>query len=94
LGDVCREWCCRAAVFGDVQVVVMQVDFVACFCLFVFKLLRFALLFHLFSTFEFGIWIMVGRVFGQVKVSALVVHELRGALMICVGSLVDRSLLI
>jgi hypothetical protein len=43
---------------------------------------------------EFGIWIMVGQVFVQVKVSVLVIRELRGALMICVGSLVGRSLLI
>ncbi|AET04031.1 transmembrane protein, putative [Medicago truncatula] len=28
---VCREWWCRAAAFGDVQVVVMEDDFVACF---------------------------------------------------------------
>ena len=33
-----------------VQVVVMHVDFVACFDLFVFELVRFALLFHLFSS--------------------------------------------
>jgi hypothetical protein len=33
-----------------VQVVVMQVNFVACFDLFVFELVRFALLFHLFSS--------------------------------------------
>jgi len=42
----------------------------------------------------FGIGFLVGRVFGQVKVSALVVRELSGALLTCVGSLVDRSLLI
>ncbi|RHN45664.1 hypothetical protein MtrunA17_Chr7g0233791 [Medicago truncatula] len=28
---VCREWCCRAAAFGDVQVVVMEDVFVAYF---------------------------------------------------------------
>jgi len=33
-----------------VQVVVMQVDFVSCFDLFVFELVHFALLFHLFSS--------------------------------------------
>jgi len=34
MGDVCREWCCRAVVFVDV-LVVMQVDFVlvlVCLC--------------------------------------------------------------
>ena len=60
---------------GSIQVVVMQVDLVACFDLFVFMLVRFALLFHLFSVF--GFW---HRVFGEVKVSALVVRELRGCL--------------
>jgi len=43
---------------------------------------------------NFGIGLLVGRVFGHVKVSALVVRELRGAFLTCVGSLVDRSLLI
>jgi len=43
---------------------------------------------------ESDIWLLVGQVFGQVKVSALVVRELRGALMTYVGSLVGRSLLI
>jgi len=32
-----------------------------------------------FLSYEFGIWYMVGRVFGSVQVSALVVRELRGA---------------
>jgi len=68
-------------------VVVMQVGFVACSDLSLFELIHFALLLHLFFVLEFGIWIMVGRVFGQVKVSALVVRVLRGALMICVGVL-------
>jgi len=36
----------------------------------------------------------VGRVFGQVKVFAMVVRELRGAFLTYVGSLVGRSLLI
>jgi len=43
---------------------------------------------------DFGIGFLVGRVFGQVRVSALVVRELRGAFLSCVGSLVGRSLLI
>jgi len=43
---------------------------------------------------ESDIWLLVGQVFGQVKVSALVVRELRGALMTYVGSLMGRSLLI
>jgi len=41
---------------GVVQVVVMQVDFVACFGLFMFELIRFALLFHLFYVLR--IWRM------------------------------------
>jgi len=44
------------------------------------------------SPLDFGIGLLVGRVFGQVKVSALVVRELMGAILTCVGSLVDRSL--
>jgi len=56
---------------------------VACFDLFMFELVRFTLLFRLFSIF--GFW---HRVFGQVKVSALVVRELKGAFLTCVGSLV------
>jgi len=36
----------------------------------------------------------VGRGFGQVKVCALVVRELRGAFLPCAGSLVGQSLLI
>ena len=43
---------------------------------------------------DFGIGFLVGRGFGQVKMSALVVRELRGAFLTCVESLVDRSLLI
>jgi len=43
---------------------------------------------------DFGIGFLVGRGFGQVKVFALVVRELRGAFLTCVGSLVGRSLLI
>ena len=43
---------------------------------------------------DFGIGLLVGRGFGQVKVFALVVRELRGAFLTCVGSLVGRSLLI
>ncbi|AET04591.1 transmembrane protein, putative [Medicago truncatula] len=39
-------------------------------------------------------WLLVGRVFGQVKVFALVVRELRGAFLTYVGSLVGQSLLI
>jgi len=42
--DVCRS----------IQVVVMQVDLVACFDLFVFELVRFALLSRLF--YVFGFW--------------------------------------
>lgn len=64
------------------------------FYLFVFELVHFVLLFHLSLSLEFGIRLLVGRVFGQVKVSALMVRELRGALLNCVRSLVDRSLLI
>jgi hypothetical protein len=41
-------------VHRSIQVVVMQVDLVACFDLFVFELVRFALLFCLFSVF--GLW--------------------------------------
>jgi len=59
------------------------------FWLFVFELVRFALL-----SLDFGIGLLVGRVFGHVKVSALVVCELRSAFLTCVGSLVGRSLLI
>jgi len=43
---------------------------------------------------DFGIKLLAGRFFGQVKVSALVVRELRGAFLTCVGILVGRSLLI
>jgi len=72
----------------------MQVDLVACFDWFVFELfpLRYCSAFSL--SLDFGIRLLVGRVFGQVKVSALVVRELRGAFLTCVGSLVGRSLLI
>jgi len=37
---------------------------------------------------DFGIGLLVGRGFGQVKVSAMVVRELRSAFLTCVGSLV------
>jgi len=57
-------------------------------------MVHFALLFSLFSVFDFGIGLLVGRIFGQVKVSALVVRELRGAFLTSVKSLVGRSLLI
>jgi len=43
---------------------------------------------------DFGIGLLVGRVFGHGKVSALVVRESRGAFLTCVESLVGRSLLI
>jgi xanthosine utilization system XapX-like protein len=43
---------------------------------------------------DFGIGLLVGRVFGHVKVSVSVVRELKGAFLTCVGSLVGRSLLI
>ncbi|AES72364.1 transmembrane protein, putative [Medicago truncatula] len=88
---------CQAEGWGvrrSIHVVVMQVDLVACFDLFVFELVHFALLFRLFAVFDFGIELLVGRVFGQVKVSALVVRELRGAFLTSVWSLVGRSLLI
>jgi len=42
----------------------------------------------------FVIGFLVGRGFGQVKVCALVVRELRGAFLPCAGSLVGQSLLI
>ena len=45
--------------FGAMLVVV---EFVACFGLFLFNMVRFALLFHLFFVFEFDIGIMVGQV--------------------------------
>lgn len=80
---VAGGWCCNGARVYCSEVV-SHVDFVACFLLFVFELVHFALFFQLYLSLEFGIWLLVGRVFGQVKVSALVVHELRGALMICI----------
>ena len=40
----------------------MVVELVACFGLFRFELVRFVLLFLLFSVFELGIRILVGRV--------------------------------
>jgi len=40
----------------------MVVEFVACVGLFLFELDRFTMLFHLFPVFEFGIGILVGRV--------------------------------
>jgi len=81
-------------VYQSIQVVVMQVDLVTCFDFFVFELVRSALLFRLSSVFGFWHRVLVGRVFGHGKVSALVVCELRGAFLTCVGSLVGRSLLI
>jgi len=72
----------------------MQVDLVAHFNLFVFELVRFALLFRLSLSLDFGTGLLVGRVFEQVKVSIPVVRELRGVFLTCVGSLVGRSLLI
>jgi len=57
-----RGWRGFGARCGASSVVVMQVDFVACFGLFLFELVRFALLFQLFYVFEFGIGIMVGQV--------------------------------
>ena len=77
----------------SIRVVVMQGDLVACFE-FVFELVRFALLFCLSLSLVFGIGFLVGRGFGHVKVSAMVVHELRGTFLTCVGSLVGRSPLI
>jgi len=47
-----------------------------------------------FSVFRFWHRVLVGRVFGQVKVSALVVREMRGAFFNSVASLVGRLLLI
>jgi len=46
-------------VYGAVLVVV---ELVACFGLFLFELVQFALLFHLSSVFKFGMGILVGRV--------------------------------
>jgi len=46
-------------VFGVVLVVV---ELVAYFGMFRFELVLFVLMFHLFSVFEFGIGILVGRV--------------------------------
>lgn len=45
--------------------VLLVVELVAYFHMFRFELVRFVLLFHLFSVFEFGIRILVGE-FGQV----------------------------
>lgn len=50
------------------RAVLVVVEFVACFGLFLFELVRFALLFHLFSVFEFGIGIMAGRVWTDLGV--------------------------
>lgn len=59
----------------------MQVDLVACFDLVVFELVRFALLFRFFTVF--GLWhrVIGGSSFWTVKVSALVVRELRSAFL-------------
>jgi len=46
-GCLAEGWGVRRSIL----VVVMQVDLVACFVLFVFELVRFALLFRLFSVF-------------------------------------------
>jgi len=43
--------------------VLVVVDFVACFGLFMFKLHQFVLMFHCFLSYKFGIWILVGRIF-------------------------------
>jgi len=81
---------CVEKVFGAVHVVV---ELVACFGMFRFEQDRFVLLFHLFSVFEFGIGFLVGRVW-----TGLGVYSggswVEGCLLICVGSLVGRSLLI
>jgi len=47
----------------SIQVVVMQVDLVACFDSFVFELVRFVLLFYLFFVFGFWHWIFGGSSF-------------------------------
>jgi len=47
----------------SIQEVVMQVVLVACFDLFVFELVRFALLFHLFSVFGFWHQVICGSSF-------------------------------
>jgi hypothetical protein len=47
----------------SIQVVVMQVDLVACFDLFVFELVHFALLFCLFSVFGFWYRVIGGSSF-------------------------------
>ena len=73
---------------------VMQVDFVACYRFVYVRSGSICTTVPRFLSYEFGIWIIVARVFAYVKVSALVVRKLRGAFMICVGSLVRRSLLI
>jgi len=72
----------------------MHVVLVACFDLLVFQLVCYVLLFRLSLSLDFGIGFLVGRGFEQVKVFALVVRELRGAFLTCVGSLVGRSPLI
>jgi hypothetical protein len=72
----------------SIQVAVMQVVLVASFdslCSSWFAL-RYCSAFSL--SLDFGIGLSVGRGFRQVKVSALVVRELRGAFLTCVGSLV------
>jgi len=82
--------CSVVKVFGVVLVVV---ELVAWLGFFRFELVRFVLLFHLFSVFEFGIGILVGWVW-----TGLGVYSggswVEGCLLICVWSLVGRSLLI
>jgi len=47
----------------SIQVVVMHVDLMACFDSLVFELVRFALLFRLFSVFGFWHWVIGGSSF-------------------------------
>jgi len=62
-----------------------------CFCSSRFSL-RYCSAFSLSLDFDIGL--LMSRVFGQVKVSALVVRKLRGVFLTCVVSLLDWSLLI
>jgi hypothetical protein len=88
--------CCTLSlgVCRSIQVVVMQVDLVACCDLLCSSWFALCYCSAFSLSLDFGIGLLVGRGFGQVKVSALVARELRGAFLTCVRSRVDRSLLI
>lgn len=78
--------CCTLSlgVCRSIQMVVMQVDLVACCDLLCSSWFALCYCSAFSLSLNFGIGLLVGRGFGQVKVSALVARELRGAFLTCV----------